>query len=199
MIGILPKKNIRGYLRMYRILKNNNYSLNEFSLVSIRFQDRYNIMNWRNEQIIHLRQNEPLNSKTQDSYFKDVILKEFEMDQPPQILFSFLEKGNLVGYGGLVHIDWDNNNAEISFLMNTILQEKFFNRYWSNFLTLLKNIAFNELNFYKIYVYAFDIRAELYPVLEMNEFKLDCRLKNHCRINGFYKDVVIYSHFNEFK
>ena len=44
-----------------------------------------------------------------------MVKKQFKEKQPNQLLFSFIENNLLIGYGGLVHIDWTNKNAEISF------------------------------------------------------------------------------------
>jgi hypothetical protein len=49
--------------------------------------------------------------------------KLFEQQQPSQLLFSFLENDKCIGYGGLVHINWIDSNAEISFIMNTQLEK----------------------------------------------------------------------------
>jgi hypothetical protein len=34
------------------------------------------------------------------------------------LLFSFLKNGECIGYGGLVHINWIDQNAEISFMID---------------------------------------------------------------------------------
>ena len=78
-------------MKEYRILQQQIYNLGSFSLVPIRFEDRLNIMKWRNEQIYHLRQNKPLTIEDQDYYFENEVSKLFEQPQPNQILFSFLE------------------------------------------------------------------------------------------------------------
>ena len=36
------------------------------------------------------------------------------------------KKNNCIGYGGLVHINWIDKNAEISFIMNTELEMDIF-------------------------------------------------------------------------
>ena len=74
----------------YKALMKQIFTLGNFSLVPIRIEDRYDIMKWRNEQIYHLRQSKPLNVENQDAYFKNVISKLFDVEQPDQILFSFL-------------------------------------------------------------------------------------------------------------
>ena len=159
----------------------------------IRFEDRYDIMNWRNEQIYHLHQNEPLTIEQQDAYFENVVAKLFDQEQPNQILFSFLKNEELIGYGGLVHINWEDRNAEVSFIMNTELEANHFYEIWSIYLSLIDEMTFDVLKLHKIYVYAFDLRPQLYVVLEKSGFFLDSRLKEHCCYNGKFIDVLIYS------
>lgn len=180
-------------MNKYRVLNKQVYESGDYSIVPIRMKDRYMIMKWRNEQIYHLRQEKPLTKAEQDKYFKNVVSKLFEKDKPEQILFSYLEKGKCIGYGGLVHINWTDKNAEISFIMKTELEKDNFEKHWSNFLNLIENVAFEELNSYKVYTYAFDLRPKLYKVLEKKFYYKEAILKNHCFFNDEYKDVIIHS------
>ncbi len=177
----------------YKILQQNIYSHGSFSIVPIRFEDRMAIMKWRNEQLYHLRQQKPLVAEDQENYFNTVVAKLFEQEQPNQILFSFLENGICIGYGGLVHINWIDKNAEISFIMNTVLEADRFHEIWSAYLNLLEEIAFSDLKLHKLYVYAFDLRPHLYKVLEDNNFFRDAVLKEHCFFDAKFIDVVIHS------
>jgi RimJ/RimL family protein N-acetyltransferase len=181
---------------MYKCLKQQTFVSGNYSLVPIRMDDRYDIMHWRNEQIYHLRQKDPLTEVQQDKYFDEVVSKLFDQEKPEQILFSFLEDKKLIGYGGLVHIDWENENAEISLVLDTQLEKKAFNELWKKYLTLVKKIAFNELKICKIYTYAFDLRPKLYSVLLDVGFKEEARLVNQCRFENGYLDVVIHSFWN---
>lgn len=180
-------------MNTYKILSKQYWSSGKFSLVPIRMQDRYDIMKWRNEQIYHLRQDKPLTKEDQDKYFNETVAKLFDQEKPNQILFSFLEDKKCIGYGGLVHINWVDRNAEVSFLIDTKLEKYKFEHYWSDYLILIEKIAFDELYFHKIYIYAFDVRPHLYPTLEQNSFFLDARLRDHCYIDDQFRDVVIYS------
>ncbi len=162
----------------------------------IRMEDRYEIMRWRNEQIYHLRQDKPLTEKEQDCYFDNVVSKLFNQEKPNQILFSYLDGERCIGYGGLVHINWTDKNAELSFIMNTALENKQFGLHWSNFLVLIEEAAFSVLGLYKIFVFAFDLRPHLYNVLVQNNYFMDARLNQHCFFNGKFIDVVIYSKLN---
>lgn len=180
----------------YKVLQKQTYTFENYSIVPIRYEDRFDIMKWRNEQIYHLRQNEPLTVEKQNTYFDTVVSRLFDSDKPGQILFSYLENDVCIGYGGLVHINWIDNNAEISFIMNTDFEKKYFDTHWSIFLQLLKEAAFRELRLHKIYTYAFDLRPHLYPVFEKNGLKKEAVFKEHCLCNGEYKDVVIHSIIN---
>ena len=53
-------------MKIYKILNNQIFKNGIYSIVPIRFEDRIDIMNWRNEQILHLRQKEPLTEKNSD-------------------------------------------------------------------------------------------------------------------------------------
>lgn len=183
-------------MRSYKALNKQVYSYKNFSIVPIRDEDRFLIMKWRNEQIYHLRQAQPLTEKSQNKYFSTVVADLFNKKEPDQILFSFLEGEQCVGYGGLVHINWVDKNAEISFVMNSKLESEFFNIYWSKYLEMLEELAFDDLNFHKLYVYAFDLRPKLYSILEENNYFHDATLKDHCFFNKKYIDVIIHSKLN---
>ena len=180
----------------YKVLHKQKFESGNFSLIPIRFEDRLDIMKWRNEQIYHLRQKKPLTIENQEVYFKTIISNLFNQEQPNQILFSFLENNNLIGYGGLVHLNWFDKNAEISFIMNTKLEKIRFEDVWKAYLKLIEQVAFKELKFHKIFTYAFDLRPNLYPVLISAGFKEEARLDQHCFFEGKYIDVVIHSKLN---
>ncbi|RYF88121.1 MAG: GNAT family N-acetyltransferase [Chitinophagaceae bacterium] len=181
---------------MYKSIHNQVQSQGSFSIVPLRSQDRYDIMQWRNEQIFHLRQNKLLTKEEQDRYFDEVVAKQFLQDNPPQLLFSFLQNGECIGYGGLVHINYIDRNAEISFLMNTKLEEAYFEQHWQTYLSLIEKIAFEEARLHKIYTYAFDLRPRLYVALCNAGYKEEARLKQHCYFEGKYLDVLIHSKWN---
>ena len=124
-------------------------------------------------------------------FFFEIVLKIFSSlviflnpEQYNQILFSYLKNGNCIGYGGLVHIDWIDKNAEISFIMNTNLEEDHFHFHWSTYLKMIEFLAFEELSFHKLYVYAFDLRPHLYKVL------LDSNYFRDAILNGSLDDVL---------
>lgn len=177
----------------YRSLQKQVYKADKYSIVPIRMEDRYDIMKWRSEQMYHLRQNEPLTREKQDIYFETVIFQLFKQEKPGQILFSYLDGEKCIGYGGLVHINWIDKNAEISFVMNTELEEIHFEFHWKKFLYLLEEVAFRELELHKFFTYAFDLRPKLYNALLGAGFYEEAKLKEHCFFNEKFIDVLIHS------
>lgn len=183
-------------MNTYKVLQRQRFQEEGFNLIPIRYQDRYDIMRWRNEQIYHLRQSKPLTEADQDRYFNEVVSTLFDQEQPKQILFSFLEDEQCIGYGGLVHINWVDRNAELSFIMDTSLESSSFNEIWKAYLSLIELVAFQELGLHKIYTYAFDLRPHLYKAIEKASFKQEARLVEHIFFDDKYIDVLIHSKLN---
>lgn len=183
-------------IRKYHCLNKQEYSLNNYKIIPIRNADRYRILKWRNDQMYHLRQNKILSKDDQDKYFKDIISQIFKEKNPNQILFSFLKNEECIGYGGLVHINWDKLRAEISFIMNTELEKSNFLNYWSIFLTLIEDVAFNNLNFIKIYTSSYNIRPKLYNVLDSKQYILEETISKSKKITGFYYDTLVHSKYS---
>jgi RimJ/RimL family protein N-acetyltransferase len=180
----------------YKCLSNSTFEEGSFSIVPLRYEDRLDILKWRNEQIYHLRQNKLLTVEDQEKYFNTVVDTLFNQEQPNQILFSYLENGVCIGYGGLVHINWIDKNAEISFIMDTAFEKDNFHANWTKYLSLIEEVAFENLKFHKIFTYAFDLRPHLYLALQDASFIEETRLKEHCFFDGEYIDVVIHSKIN---
>lgn len=184
-------------MRAYKCIDTQVFQNNSFHIEPIRDADKYEILKIRNEQLYHLRQSEPLTIEKQENYFATVVAGLFEIEKPNQLLFSFFHENQFVGYGGLVHINWIDKNAEISFIMKTELEKENFAQYWSNYLSLIEKVAFKALKFHKIFTYAFDLRPHLYEVLLSCGFREDARLKEHCFFDGKYLDVLIHSKIND--
>jgi RimJ/RimL family protein N-acetyltransferase len=174
----------------YKCLNKQIFELDEYKIIPIRHDDRYDIMKWRNEQMYHLRQTTILTIEYQDLYFEKVVSKLFEKEKPDQVLFSFLEKDKCIGYGGIVHIDWENKNGEISFLISTELESEFFEKFWNSFLQMIEEVAFSVLKFNKIYTYAYDLRPKLYKCLEKAEYKLEKTIEES------NSKIIIHSKYN---
>ena len=183
-------------MRKYKILKTNIFEKNGFRIEPIRDEDKYAILKIRNEQLYHLRQTELLTKEKQEHYFATVVSNLFEVEKPDQLLFSFFENNEFIGYGGLVHINWIDKNAEISFVMKTELEKEYFAKYWSGFLQLIEKVAFEELKFHKIFIYAFDLRPHLFKAIESCNYTKEAVLKEHCFFENKFINVIIHSKLN---
>src|SRR5690554_5186890 len=129
---------IMDFKHGYKALKTQSFRIDDYSIVPIRYEDRFKIMEWRNEQMYHLRQASLLTKENQENYFKNVVANLFDQEQPDQILFSYLKDEECIGYGGLVHINWIDHHAEISFIMKTELEKDEFDLHWSIYLDLIE-------------------------------------------------------------
>ena len=183
-------------MRKYASIKTQTITYNNYTIAPIRDDDRYIIMDMRNAQIFHLRQKQKLTAAQQNHYFDIVISPLFDAQQPSQILFSFLYNNECIGYGGLVHINWVDRHAEISFIIKPELEEKYFTDCWQSFLYMIQQVAFDDIRLHKIFTYAFDLRPKLYPVVESCGFYKEAILKEHCFFEGRFIDVVIHSKIN---
>lgn len=184
---------MKSFPTKYQCLKQQVFEFQNFKITPIRYKDRYEIMNWRNDQISVLRQDNLLTQKEQNLYFESAIAKEFNLEKPNQILFSFFKKNKLIGYGGLVHVDWINQNAEISFLLKTDFNNLgFYRQSFTAFLKLIEKLAFN-INMHKIYTYGYRTNEYRFSPLINSLFEKEVELKNHKKIDNNWFNVLIYS------
>ena len=181
----------------YRILHRNDYRHGRYRLLPIRPDDREAIRQWRNAQLDILRQSTPLTAEAQDRYFREVVVPLFDAEQPGQLLFSLLLDEKLIGYGGLVHIDWNAGRAEISFLLETGRNAHVptFQTDFAAYLHLLRQVAFKDLSLQKINTEAYDVRPYLTAVLEAEGFVEEARLPRHVQVAGQLVDTVFHSCF----
>lgn len=185
-------------MRKYLIDAKQEYSSEEISIIPLRNEDKELIRVWRNEQMYHLRQTKPLTAHEQDEYFENVINKLFEQQRPGQLLFSILLKGLFIGYGGLVHINWRDNYAEISFLVETSILEnkKKYENLFSYFLKVMVDMAFRELCLNRLFTETYAFRKFHLGILEKNGFIFEGRHKSKVFIDGRYVDTIFHSKIN---
>lgn len=183
--------------KVYKCLKNfENLSAEDIIIIPIRFEDRTLIRKWRNEQIYHLRQQGILSEDQQNKYFKDNISPLFIVDEPSQLLFSIYRRGSLVGYGGLVHINWLDKYAEMSFLTKTEIlnnNNSEYGRILSIFISAMKKVLFDHLNFNRMFTETYSLRLQHIKILEANGYILEGSQRRKILINGEYHDSLIHS------
>lgn len=178
----------------YRCLKQQHFHDGDRSIVPLRHQDIQQIKDWRNAQITVLRQSTPLTTSAQETYYRDVVTKSFHDAHPDIILFSYLLQGECIGYGGLVWIDWSLNEAEVSFLLETerANNTSTYKSDFTHFLQLLKQAAFKDIGFKRIYTETYEIRPLHIAILESQGFILEERLPKHVTIDGKAVDALIH-------
>src|SRR5712692_9121509 len=103
----------------YKCLTSEKYSLGKYSIITLRKNDLKFIKNWRNQQRIILRNKTILTDKSQKNYYSKVIKTAVSADKPDCLIFSFMNSGKCIGYGGLTNIDWLSKKSELSFLADT--------------------------------------------------------------------------------
>ena len=179
----------------YIILKGFRSSFRGYELTSIRMEDAETIMKWRNEQMTALRQSAPLTPSEQKNYFDNVVKPSLSQKQPDLILLRFTFENSLIGYGGLVHIDWGNQRAEVSFLLETERGKDTFQygRDCSVFLNLLMQCAFDTLDLNKIFTYSYSHRSFHVNAVEASGFRRDGVLREDTKVDGEWVDAVIAS------
>lgn len=181
-------------MEKYICLPKNTYSTHSYNLVSLRKQDISMIKEWRNAQLEVLRQKNLLTDQDQENYYNNVIFPTYQQRFPHQILFSILQNNLCIGYGGLVHISWEDKRAEISFLADNIRASNLdiYQKDFKNFLTIIKQIAFDELEMNRLFLETYDIRKNHIRIIENSGFVLEGRLKEHVIIDGKKVDSLIH-------
>ncbi len=183
----------------YSALNRNNFSLNTFSIVPLRLEDMQSIKIWRNSQVDVLRQKGQLTDEDQHNYFNNIVGPGFSQSNPREILFSYLEGDECIGYGGFVNIDWEKRVAEVSFLVATN-RTKNLDQYEINFLAfldLLKEVAFADIMLNKVFTETYDIRDHHISVLEKSGFLLEKRIRDNQLINGKMVDSLMHEYTKE--
>ena len=186
-------------MNSYNCLPIQELKLNNYSITPIRYIDIQEIRRWRNEQIDVLRQEKIITPEQQTQYYESIIKKSFFEHQPTIILFSFFLEKDCVGYGGLTNINWKLKNAELSFICETKRSKKtdLYQKDFSVFLKLIKQLSFEHLKFVKLYTETYDIRDNHIKILEAHEFILTSTLIKNKPIRKEWINVLFHSLYNK--
>jgi hypothetical protein len=179
----------------YNCLKRKLFVDGEFEIRPISVNDIEQIRFWRNMQIDVLRQKKIITSSEQIVYFNTVLLPLLTQEFPDQIIFSYFKNNILIGYGGLVHLSWEDKRAELSFLLNPefVKIENLYEEYFLKFINFMKVVNFNQLQFHKIFTETFSNRTFHISVLEKAGFEIEGVLRDHIIINEAYNNSLIHS------
>lgn len=157
-----------------------------FSVRSVRPSDIEDIRVWRNAQRDALRQKGAITSKQQVAYFAENVWPEMQNRQPANILLSYFRRGELIGYGGLVHIAWEHLRSELSFLLDPSVaaDPQQYQISFRTFLAMMQVLAFRDLGFMRLFTETYATRTLHISVLESAGFEQEGVLREHVRING---------------
>ena len=185
-------------MRAYSCLPRQQVDLDNYRVMAIQDEHIESIRVWRNAQMDVLRQGSPISPEQQLEYFDRNIWPTLSYEQPSNILMGLLYENQLIGYGGLVHIGWEHSRAEMSFLLspNRVTDAKVYEHDFSAFLRLIQQVAFNDLNLYRLYTETYDIRPVHIAVLEANGFVREGVLRAHIRFNGYPINSIFHGLLN---
>lgn len=152
------------------------------------------IRQWRNAQMDVLRQSTTITPEAQQRYFAEHVWPGKTSPQPTQILLAIERHGQLIGYGGLVHIAWAYRRAEISFLLETRLERDtpFLADCFARFLRLLQTLAFEDLQLQRLTTETYAHRPVHIQALEAAGHHLEGRLKDHVLVDGQACDALVH-------
>ncbi|PSR52455.1 ribosomal-protein-serine acetyltransferase [Adhaeribacter arboris] len=184
----------------YQALAKESYHFEGYSIVALRERDIYLIKDWRNSQLTVLRQKTPLTNTDQENYYRRAVLPTFTQEQPKIILFSFLQNETCIGYGGLTNIDWESRRIELSFLVDPAIyqDQKRYHLSFSAFITLIKQVTFEDLKFNRIFTETYDIRPYHIAILEQNGFRFEGRMRQHVVIDQQLVDSLLHGFLKEY-
>ncbi len=110
------------------------------------------------------------------------------------MLFGFWLNRVLIGYGGLVHICWANERAEISFLVDP--ERAVGSDYaldFRSFLALISDVAFGDMGLHRLTTETSVERARHLGILESCGFQLEGRLVENKKLGAGFVDSVIHA------
>ena len=179
----------------YKIFDPKPLTQGRYSISSIQLEDAEEIRCWRNEQMSALRQSRVLSKEQQLAYFENILKPELNQTHPKQVLVRFCLNGKLIGYGGIVHLDWVNLRGEVSFLLATerTSNPEFYSGELNFFFTLIKRLGFCELGLNKLTTEAYAHRAFHVQAIEDAGFSREGVLRQHVKIEGQWVDAVVAS------
>lgn len=179
----------------YKCLNFKKMSLEEYSICTIQRNDIENIRLWRNNQINVLRQKGEITQEEQIDYFERNIWPILLENEPKQILLSYFHKNKLIGYGGFVHISWEDKRAELSFVVDDkrASNRNIYKQDFEFFLELMKCTAFEMIKLNRLFTETYSTRQFHIGIIESSGFIFEGRLREHVIINNIECDSLMHS------
>ena len=179
----------------YQVMPKSLLVNGDLLIRPVRPNDIEPIRQWRNAQMDVLRQSTLITKEAQQLYFEQFIWPDKLQPEPKQILLAIEHRGQLIGYGGLVHIDWVYRRAEISFLMKpsyednkSVLRDIFF-----RYLALIQELAFDHLNLNRLSTETYENRVTHIEMLEASGHRLEGVLRDHVIVKGKLTNALVHA------
>lgn len=170
-LNMPPIRSLNEYLPFYASYNGASIPHPIASLDLVRQGDIESIMHWRNGQLEILRQTAPLTLQEQYNYWNCTAWPDMKLPAPPNILFSYRFNEALIGYGGLVHIDWERSTAELSTLLAPRLIQLQLFETLSKYYIYLSLLFAQRLDLKLITTQTFDIRLNMIRLIDQIGFE----------------------------
>jgi hypothetical protein len=176
-----------------KINKSHTLESNHIQLEAVDKTQIEQIRVWRNKQISVLRQDTLISKEEQIEYFERFVFPEYSSKEPKQILLSIKRGKNFIGYGGMVNINWQTQESEISFLLSPELSEKKeqYSTIFSEFLNLIIHLA-SQKSIKKLFTETFDFRVHHIGILEKAGFNQKEKLLNRKIVDNQMINSIIH-------
>jgi RimJ/RimL family protein N-acetyltransferase len=181
-------------MRSYVCLPRQLFEHLDRTLRPVQPGDIEDIRQWRNAQLNVLRQPRQITVAEQKAYYDEHIWPTMNEARPRNLLLGYLQGGQLIGYGGLVHIQWEHRRAEVSFLLNParVHRQEEYQTDFQIFLRMLKAVAFGGLSFHRLFTETYATRKHHIAVLEEEDFHLEGILRDHVVVDNKPIDSLIH-------
>lgn len=178
----------------YKILPSQPIVCGEIELAAVQLGEIENIRQWRNQQSNVLRQSKEISIQEQVRYFENKVWQDLDSSTPNQILLSIYKNGVHIGYGGLVHISWENFRAEISFLLDTSLidESDIYSKIFNNFLEAIENLSRENLKIHRLHLETYSFRGRHLNVIEARGFTNEGTLIDHNFIDDKWISSILH-------
>ena len=178
----------------YSVLGEVSFSSGEITLRAVRPSEIEQIRVWRNNQTEVLRQSQQISKVEQERYFRTYVWPEKTLRTPNQILLSILSNSQIIGYGGLTNICWENKRAEVSFLLEPVREEdpKIKRSIFTFFLARLFEIGFVSLGLNRIFTETYAFRGAHISMIENAGFVREGTMRDHVQTKRGATDSIVH-------
>jgi hypothetical protein len=181
-------------MNQYKILPSQSIVCGEIELSAVQVDEIEKIRQWRNQQSNVLRQSKEISREDQVRYFENRVWQDLESSTPSQILLSIYKNGVHIGYGGLVHISWENFRGEISFLLDTSLVDEpdIYSKVFHNFLEAIENLSRDSLKMHRLHLETYSFRCKHLNIIEARGFTNEGTLIDHNFIDDRWINSILH-------